>query len=170
MDIRSPTEISISDRWEAELARNGFMPLVHRKNSGVAAFIGAQSLQKPAKYDDPDSTANAALLVRLPYLLAGCRFMHYLKCIARDQIGSFQNRADMQKWLNKWVRQYVDSANSSDMNKARKPLASAEIVLDDIEGEPSHYMAKFYIRPQYQLEGLTVSFRLVSKLPSEHQA
>lgn len=45
VDMKCPTEIAISDRREAELAKNGFMPLVHRKNSDFAAFIGAQSLQ-----------------------------------------------------------------------------------------------------------------------------
>jgi type VI secretion protein, EvpB/VC_A0108 family len=44
IDMKCPTEIAISDRREAELAKNGLMPLVHRKNSDVAAFIGAQSL------------------------------------------------------------------------------------------------------------------------------
>ena len=33
VDMKCPTEISISDRREAELAKNGFMPLLHRKNS-----------------------------------------------------------------------------------------------------------------------------------------
>ena len=65
VDMKCPTEIAISDRREAELAKNGFMPLVHRKNSDFAAFIGAQSLHKPAEYDDPDATANAALAARL---------------------------------------------------------------------------------------------------------
>src|SRR5687767_6531163 len=49
VDMKCPTEIAISDRREAELAKNGFMPLLHRKNSDMAAFIGAQSLQKPAE-------------------------------------------------------------------------------------------------------------------------
>ncbi len=31
VDMKCPTEIAISDRREAELAKNGFMPLVHRK-------------------------------------------------------------------------------------------------------------------------------------------
>ncbi len=43
--MKCPTEIAISDRREAELAKNGFIPLVHRKNTDYAAFIGAQSLQ-----------------------------------------------------------------------------------------------------------------------------
>ena len=93
VDMKCPTEIAIADRREAELAKNGFMPLVHRKNSDFAAFIGAQSLHKPAEYDDPDATANANLAARLPYLFATCRFAHYLKCIVRDKIGSFKERA-----------------------------------------------------------------------------
>ena len=92
VDMKCPTEIAISDRREAELAKNGFMPLIHKKNTDFAAFIGAQSLQKPAEYDDPDATANANLAARLPYLFASCRFAHYLKCIVRDKVGSFKER------------------------------------------------------------------------------
>jgi type VI secretion system protein ImpC len=168
VDMKCPTEIAISDRREAELAKNGFMPLVHRKNSDFAAFIGAQSLQKPAEYDDPDATANANLAARLPYLFATCRFAHYLKCIVRDKVGSFKERADMQRWLQNWIMNYVDGdpANSSETTKAQRPLAAAEVVVEEVEGNPGYYSSKFFLRPHYQLEGLTVSLRLVSKLPS----
>ena len=172
VDMKCPTEIAISDRREAELAKNGFMPLLHRKNSDFAAFIGAQSLQKPFEYDDPDATANANLAARLPYLFACCRFAHYLKCIVRDKIGSFKERADMQMWLQKWIMNYVDGdpAHSSESTKARKPLAAAEVVVEEVEGNPGYYTSKFFLRPHYQLEGLTVSLRLVSKLPSAKKA
>ncbi|MCK6420765.1 MAG: type VI secretion system contractile sheath large subunit [Aquabacterium sp.] len=172
VDMKCPTEIAISDRREAELAKNGFMPLVHRKNSDFAAFIGAQSLQKPQEYDDPDATANANLAARLPYLFACCRFAHYLKCIVRDKVGSFKERSDMEKWLNNWIMNYVDGdpANSSQATKAQKPLAAAEVIVEEIPGNPGYYSSKFFLRPHYQLEGLTVSLRLVSKLPSQKQA
>jgi type VI secretion system protein ImpC len=168
VDMKCPTEIAISDRREAELAKNGFMPLIHRKNTNSAAFIGAQSLQKPTEYQDPDATANANLAARLPYLFACCRFAHYLKCIVRDKIGSFREREDVQRWLNEWIVHYVDGdpRNSSQDTKARKPLAAAEVIVEDIEGDPGKYNAKFFLRPHYQLEGLTMSLRLVSKLPS----
>ena len=171
VDMKCPTEIAISDRREAELAKNGFMPLVHRKNSDFAAFIGAQSLQKPAEYDDSDATANARLAARLPYLFACCRFAHYLKCIVRDKIGSFNERDEMERWLNDWIMNYVDGdpVNSSQETKARKPLAAAEVQVAEIEDNPGYYAAKFFLRPHYQLEGLTVSLRLVSKLPSLKQ-
>jgi type VI secretion system protein ImpC len=172
VDMKCPTEIAISDRREAELAKNGFMPLVHRKNSDFAAFIGAQSLQKPAEYDDPDASANAALAARLPYLFACCRFAHYLKCIVRDKIGSFKERAEMERWLQDWIMNYVDGdpAHSSEQTKARRPLAGAEVVVEEVEGNPGYYTSKFFLRPHYQLEGLTVSLRLVSKLPSQKAA
>lgn len=168
MDIKCPTEIAISDRREAELAKNGFMPLVHRKNSDFAAFIGAQSLQKPQEYYDADATANARLAARLPYLFACCRFAHYLKCIVRDKIGSFRERDDMERWLNSWIMNYVDGdpTNSSQETKARKPLAAAEVSVQEVPDNPGYYAAKFFLRPHYQLEGLTVSLRLVSRLPS----
>ncbi len=169
VDQKCPTEIAISDRREAELARNGMMPLIHRKNSDLAAFIGAQSLHKPAEYDDDDATANANLAARLPYLFATCRFAHYLKCIVRDKVGSYKSRDDMQAWLQQWVNQYVDlnSDTSPEEVKARQPLAAAEVVVDEVEGNPGYYSSKFFLRPHYQLEGLSVSLRLVSKLPSE---
>jgi type VI secretion system protein ImpC len=168
VDMKCPTEIAISDRREAELAKNGFMPLVHKKNSDFAAFIGAQSLQKPAEYDDPDATANANLAARLPYLFATCRFAHYLKCIVRDKIGSFKERDEMQAWLNRWIANYIEHNPSlaSEEDKARRPLAAAEVTVDEIEGNPGYYSSKIFLRPHYQLEGLTVSLRLVSKLPS----
>ena len=168
VDQKCPTEIAISDRREAELSKAGLLSLIHRKNSDFAAFIGAQSLNKPFEYDDPDATANANLAARLPYLFACNRFAHYLKCIVRDKVGSFKEREDMQRWLNKWIMNYVDGdpANSSEITKSQKPLAAAEVVVEEVEGNPGYYTSKFFLRPHYQLEGLTVSLRLVSKLPS----
>src|SRR5690349_23687148 len=169
VDMKCPTEIAISDRREAELSKNGFLAMIHRKNSDFAAFIGAQSLQKPTEYDDPDATSNAALAARLPYLFACNRFAHYLKCMVRDKVGSFKTREAMERWLNDWIMQYVDGdpANSTEFTKAQRPLAAAEVVIEDVEGAPGYYQSKFFLKPHYQLEGLSVSLRLVSKLPSE---
>ena len=90
----------------------------------------------------------------------------------RDKIGSFRSRESMQDWLNQWILQYVDGdpMNSSEETKARRPLAAATVEVEEIEGQPGFYTSKFYLKPHYQLEGLTVSLRLVSKLPSEKGA
>ena len=167
-DMKCPTEIAITDRREAELAKNGFMPLSHWKNTDYAVFVGAQSLNKPKEYEDADATANANLSARLPYLFSTCRFAHYLKCMVRDKIGSFKERADMEKWLNNWISQYVTTdPSASEETKAQYPLAAAEVRVQEVEGNPGYYTSQFFLRPHYQLEGLTASLRLTSRLPSE---
>ena len=172
VDMKCPTEIAISDRREAELAACGLMPLIHRKNTDVAAFIGAQSLQKPFEYDQADATANARLAARLPYLFASCRFAHYLKCMVRDKVGSFKERSDMERYLSDWIMGYVilNPETAGETAKAQKPLAGAEVKVEEVEGNPGYYSAKFHLRPHYQLEGVTVSMSLVSRLPSQRAA
>jgi type VI secretion system protein ImpC len=172
VDMKCPTEIAISDRREAELANCGLMPLIHRKNTDQAAFIGAQSLQKPTEYSDPDATANARIAARLPYLFASCRFAHYLKCMVRDKVGSFKERADMERFLSDWIMGYVlgNPENAGETLKAQKPLAGAEVKVEEVEGNPGYYSARFHLRPHYQLEGVSVTLSLVSRLPSQKQA
>ena len=138
VDMKCPTEIAITDRREAELAKNGMMPLSHWKNSDFSVFVGAQSLQKPAVYDDPDATANANLAARLPYLFATTRFAHFLKCMVRDKIGSFKERDEMAAWLNNWIKNYVVAGNASKIDKARRPLAAAEVVVEEVPGNPGY--------------------------------
>lgn len=168
IDLKCPTEIAISDRREAELSKNGMLPLLHRKNTDMAVFMGAQTLNKAATYEDPDATANAELSARLPYIFATCRFAHFLKCIVRDKIGTFKERAEVELWLNRWINQYVHPSISTatEEDRARMPLGAAEVTVEEIADNPGYYSARFFLRPHYQLEGLTVSLRLVSKLPS----
>jgi len=168
VDMKCPTEIAISDRREAELANAGLMPLVHRKGTDMAAFIGAQSLQKPMEYMDLDATANARLAARLPYMFATCRFAHYLKCMVRDKIGSFKERAEMERFLGNWIMQYTlgNPGVAGEEQKARRPLAGASVKVEEVEGNPGYYTAQFLLRPHYQLEGVNVTLSLVSRLPS----
>lgn len=170
--MKCPTEIAIDDRREAELAKLGFMPILHRKNTDIAAFIGAHSLQddeaRAGRLVDPDAQANERLSANLPYLFPVSRFAHYLKAMARDKVGTFKERADMQVWLSEWINRYVlsNTAMADDKAKAKRPLAKAEVQVDSVEGRPGYYNARFYLRPHYQLEGINASLRLVSELPS----
>ena len=109
----------------------------------------------------------AQLAARLPYLFAVCRFAHYLKMIAREKIGSFMERTDMQKFLSSWISKYVikDPAASQEM-KSRFPLADAEVIVEEVPGNPGYYTSRFALRPHFQLEGLSASLGLVTQLPS----
>lgn len=170
--MKCPTEVAIDDRREAELAKLGLMPILHRKNTDLAAFIGAHSLQddetRAGRLVDPDAQSNERLSANLPYLFPVSRFAHYLKAIARDKVGSFKERSDMQIWLTEWINRYVLSnpAFADDKARAKRPLAAAEVQVDSVEGRPGYYNARFYLRPHYQLEGINASLRLVSELPS----
>ena len=170
-DMKCPTEIGITNRREKELADCGFMPLVHKKNSDFAAFIGAQSLRKPDELDDADASANEQLAARLPYLFASCRFSHFLNKMVFDMIGNFTSQTEMQRFLQNWINNYVlpDPDNSPERKKAEKPLQKAEVIVTADEANPGYYNAKFSIVPHYQLEGMTVSMSLVAKLPAEKQ-
>jgi type VI secretion system protein ImpC len=166
MDLKCPTEIAITDRREAELSKLGFLPLCHYKNTDYAVFFGAQTTQKPKKYDRPEATANAAISARLPYLMATSRFAHYLKVIARDKIGSFMEADECQAWLDRWIHNYVsaDPKPSQDA-KARYPLREAKVEVKEIPGQPGSYNAIAWMRPWLQLEELTTSLRMVARIP-----
>ena len=169
VDLKCPTEISITDRREAELAKSGLIPLVHRKNTDKAAFIGAQSLYRPKKMSTDEATASENLSSRLPYMFAVSRFAHYLKCMVRDKVGSTKERAELQDWLQTWITRYVDGdpKGSSERTKAEKPLAAARVEVIENEENPGYYSARFFLRPHYQLEGMDIGMSLVSRLPAK---
>jgi type VI secretion system protein ImpC len=165
-DLKCPTEIGITDRREAELSKVGFLPLCHYKNTDYAVFFGAQSAQKPKKYDKADATANAAISARLPYIMATSRFAHFLKVIARDKIGQFMELSDCQNFLERWIAQYVcaDPKPTPEM-KAKLPLAAAQIQVREDPENPGAYHAIAHLRPWLQMEELTTSLRLVARIP-----
>ncbi len=166
IDSKCPTEIGITDRREFELSNQGFLPLCHYKNTDYAVFFGAQSAQKPKKYDRPEATANAAISARLPYMMATSRFAHYLKVMARDKIGSFMEASNVESWLNRWIQNYVNSnENAGQEMKARFPLREAKVEVKEIPGKPGSYNAVAYLRPWLQMEELTTSMRMVARVP-----
>jgi type VI secretion system protein ImpC len=166
-DLKCPTEIQIADRREAELSKLGFLPLCHYKNTDYAVFFGAQTTQKPKKYDRPDATANAAISARLPYIMATSRIAHFLKVMARDKVGSFMEAQDAEIMLNRWVNNYCNSNPEQGADsKARYPLAEARVKVEEVEGAPGSYNAVAYLRPWLQMEELTTSLRLVASIPS----
>ena len=166
MDQKCPTEIGITDRREAELSKLGFLPLCHYKNTDYAVFFGAQTAQKPKKFDDPAATANAEISARLPYIMATSRIAHFLKIMARDKIGSFMEASDAEEWLNRWIAGYVNaSPGASAEMKARFPLAEANIEVKEVPGQPGVYSAVAWLRPWLQMEELSASMRMVANIP-----
>ncbi len=168
VDQKCPTEFAITDRREKELSDLGFMPLSHYKNTDYAVFFGAQSVHKAAKYDRPEATANAAISARIPYIMATSRFAHYLKIMGRDKVGSFMERGDVEKWLNRWISNYVNGNETAGQEtKARFPLREAKVTVEEVPGSPGSYRAVAHLRPWLQMEELTASLRMVAKIPAK---
>jgi type VI secretion system protein ImpC len=164
--LKCPTEIAITDRREKELADQGLIPLVHCKGTDKAAFFSVQSANKPKLYDSDAANANARLSAQLPYIMATCRFAHYLKAIMRDKIGSFTSRDEIQMFFNRWIAQYVTTDDTATQaTKAKYPLREARVDVEEVKGKPGVYRAVAFLRPHFQLDELTVSLRLVASLP-----
>jgi type VI secretion system protein ImpC len=164
--LKCPTEVSITDRREKELADQGFVPLVHCKGTDYAAFFSVQTVNKPKTYDQDSANANARLSAQLPYIMAMSRFAHYLKAMMRDKLGSTMSRSQATQFLNQWVSQYVvANDNASPAAKAEKPLREARIEVMEVPGKPGALRAVAFLKPHFQLDELTVSLRLVADLP-----
>ena len=167
LDLKCPTEITIPEVRELQLANCGLMALVHRKNTSEATFMSAQSLQKPQEFDDADATANAVLTARLPYLFAASRFAHFLKVKLRDMIGQSKSEQQIGDELQDWIDNYISDPSVGEEAKAKRPLAWARVVLEGVEENPGFYTARLFLQPHYQLEGIKLSVRLVARAP-EH--
>jgi type VI secretion system protein ImpC len=98
--------------------------------------------------------------------MASSRFAHYLKVIASDKIGSFMEVEDCQKWLERWIANYVSAdPTPSPEVKARYPLREAKVEVREVPGAPGSYNAVAWLRPWLQMEELTTSLRMVARIP-----
>jgi type VI secretion system protein ImpC len=173
-EIRSkiPTEIEISDRREFELAEEGFIALTMRKGSDNAAFFSANSTQKPKFFgtskEGKEAELNYKLGTQLPYMFVISRLAHYLKVIQRENIGTWKERNDLERELNTWIMQYVaDQENPVPGVRSRRPLRKAEVMVEDVAGEPGWYRCSIKVRPHFKYMGASFTLSLVGKLDKQ---
>ncbi len=172
LKTKLPCETAITDRQELQLAKLGFIPMVLRQDSDNAAFFSANSIQRPRNFTrTPEGMAaekNAQLAARLPYMFVITRLAHYLKVLQREQIGTWKGRADLERELNQWIRQYVaDMPDPSPETRSRKPLRRARIVVEDVEDQVGWYRCHLQIEPFIQFEGVAFTLSLVGKLDKQ---
>ncbi len=169
IQTKVPSEVSLDDRREFELAEQGFIGLVFRKESDNAAFFSANSIQKPKVFPKtPEGLAaqtNYMLGTRLPYMFVITRLAHYLKVLQREQIGTWKSRADLDRELNLWIRQYVsDMPDPSAETRSRKPLKKAVITVEEVPGQVGWFRCGLAIEPHLKFEGAEFTLSLVGKL------
>jgi type VI secretion system protein ImpC len=172
IQTKIPTEIMLTERREYELSEEGFIGFTYRKDSDNACFFSANSVQK-AKYfgqseQGREAEMNYRLGTQLPYMFIICRIAHYLKVLQREQIGSWKERADLEKELNDWIGQYVaDMEVVSAGVRGKRPLRKAKITVSEVEGNAGWYKVDMQVRPHFKYMGAFFTLSLVGKLDKE---
>ena len=172
VQTKIPTEVLITDRREFELSENGFIALTLRRDSNNAAFFSANSALKPKIFPNtPEGKAaetNFRLGTQLPYVFLISRLAHYLKVLQREEIGTWNERSDVERGLNEWLRQYIsDQENPPADVRSRRPFRSAKVIVSDIAGEPGWYKIELLARPHFKFMGANFELSLVGKLDKE---
>jgi type VI secretion system protein ImpC len=165
-EIRSSVEFQIADRREKEILDLGFLALSQLRNSEFAVFFSAPSCHSPKKYTEDAANMNSRLSSQLQYVLTASRFMHYLKVIARDRLGSYHSSGDWERMFNKWIAQYVNiDDQASPAARAGAPLREARIEVSEDPARCGVYKVVAFLRPHFQLDELSVSLRFVGYIP-----
>ena len=172
IQTKIPTEILLTERREFELSEEGFIGLTFRKDSDNACFFSANSVQKPKTFGQTEegraAEMNYRLGTQLPYMMIMNRIAHYLKVLQREQIGSWKERADLEKELNEWIGQYVaDQDVVSASVRGRRPLRQARIIVTEVEGNAGWYKVDMQVRPHFKYMGAFFTLSLVGKLDKE---
>jgi type VI secretion system protein ImpC len=164
---RSCIELTISDRREKEISDTGFLPLVQiQGHADCAVFFTTTSCAKPRLYDSDVANANSRLSCQLQYILTASRFMHYLKVIVRDHIGSYVTRSELELMLNRWISRYIClDDQASPTIRTKLPLREARVEVLQDASQPGRYRVVMFLRPHFQLDELSVSLRLVGSVP-----
>jgi type VI secretion system protein ImpC len=169
IQTKIPTEIMISERREFELSEEGFIALTFRKDSDNACFFSANSCQKPKYFgqsaEGRDAELNYRLGTQMPYIFLISRLAHYIKVLQREQLGSSKERVDLESDLNKWIGQYVVEMDSVSAEvRGKRPLRSASVQVEDVEGNAGWYRVGIKVRPHFKYMGAFFTLSLVGKL------
>jgi type VI secretion system protein ImpC len=172
IQTKIPTEIMLTERREFELSEEGFIGLTMRKGSDNACFFSANSCQKPKYFgqseEGREAETNYRLGTQLPYLFITNRLAHYIKVLQREQIGSWKERADLERELNTWINQYVSDMDVvSPAVRGRRPLRKAKITVEDVAGNAGWYKVDMKVRPHFKYMGAFFTLGLVGKLDKD---
>jgi type VI secretion system protein ImpC len=169
LQTKIPSEILITERREYELAEEGFIALTYRKDSNNAAFFSASSAQRPKSFpatkEGKDAETSYKLGTQLPYTFVITRLAHYLKVMQREQIGTWKGASDLERELNRWIKQYVsEMEDPAPEVRSKRPLKQARITVEDVPGDAGWYRCSITVAPHFKYMGASFSLSMVGKL------
>jgi type VI secretion system protein ImpC len=162
-------EVILSARIEHELAALGFIPLGYDAIRSKFRFHSAPSLQRPRGFGLSEggeaATLNFLLGTRFPYSLLASRFAHYLKVIERERVGATLTRAETERELNEWLRQFVVALDGASASvRLKYPLRAARVRLADVEGQAGWYRMEVLLQPHIKYLGQAVVLSVAGRI------
>ena len=165
------TEVMISDAFERELAKLGFISLCACPTTPFGAFYSCPSTHKPARYNTQEANANAELSSLTNYILCASRFGHYVKVMARDKIGTMIDANELQEFLSQWLINYVNrDPDASPRIRAEKPLLDGAVQVRSKPGRPGEYDCIIQLEPYHSFDDIRASLKLDTKLVNRNQS
>jgi type VI secretion system ImpC/EvpB family protein len=165
---RNPVEIVLTDRQERSLLDAGLMVITSVPYSEELVFGAVRSLQQPQRYQGPTAEvaeANARLSTQINSILCASRFAHHLKMKGRHMVGSFKTADEIERFLQAWLNQYVNSnRGASGEIMARFPLVDGRVAVSEVPGKPGSFGCVIHLQPHYQLDDISAAFQLVTDL------
>ncbi|MCA8977197.1 MAG: type VI secretion system contractile sheath large subunit, partial [Planctomycetes bacterium] len=163
--MRPSLEVVITDNLERQLSDLGMIALCACQGLPWSAFYATPTLQRPARWDDPEAAANARLSAMLQYILCTARIAHYLKMMCRDRSGSYATAADIEREIGAWLFKLSVTTEDADPEvQARYPLADAGISVREVPGKPGTFASIIHLRPHFQLDQMSSSIRLMTEI------
>ena len=163
--LRGPVEITMADFREYELAKAGFIPVIHKKGTAEAVFYSAQALKRPLAQENPKDAENQQLAANMTYTFSVSRIAHYVKCIMRDNIGSAADASYISGQIDRWIAQYVTTIlNPDDLTLRYYPFKAYSVKVEEVPGKIGWYHCDLSVLPHIQFEGLDVDLRVDANL------
>jgi len=166
--VRPSLDVVLTDRQERSLVDVGLIPLTALPFAEEAVFGSAGSLQAPARFlgrTAAAADANARLSAQLNSMLCVSRFAHCLKMRGREMVGSFRTAGEIERQLQDWLSGYVNVSESAGPElRAKYPLVDASVSVRELPSKPGVFGCVIHLQPQFQLEGVSAAFRLVTEL------
>lgn len=164
------TDALITDVFERQLAKLGFIAMCPCKDTSLGAFYSCSSSQKQRRYNATDANANAELSTLTNYILCASRFAHYVKVITRDKIGGFLEASDLQEILSNWLIDYVNrDPEASPARRAEKPLLDASVQVRAKPGKSGEYDCEIQLEPFHSFDDARASLKLDTRLVIRNQ-
>lgn len=165
---KPPTEVAISFRKENELREAGLIPVLWLQEKDQSVIYHAPSFKLPLKYPDTEEgnkkEADESIRCRLPYVFILTRFAHYIKRLQTRYIGMATSKAQIQKDMEEWLRQYQnDTDNPMPNTLGKTPLRRASVHVQEDPRKPGWFLVNFEMIPHTLAEGFSTTLSLVTK-------